>query len=72
MRGKTELKLGQIGKVTILSDTKLVKIASNGSLSTVRTLKKGEEYRVYSYKSTHGGIWHRWRKFRSEEHQGKL
>ena len=50
MWGKTELKLGQIGKVTILSNTNLIKIASNGSLSTVRTLKKGEEYRVYSYK----------------------
>lgn len=57
MWGKTELKIGQIGKVTILSNTNLVKMASNGSLSTVRTLKKGEEYRVYSYKSNHGGLY---------------
>jgi len=57
MWGKTELKLGQIGKVTILANTSLVKLESNGSLSTVRTLKKGEEYRVYSYKSNHGGLY---------------
>ena len=56
MWGKTELKLGQIGKVTILSNTTLVKL-SNGSLSTVRQLKKGEEFRVYSYKSNHGGLY---------------
>lgn len=40
MWGKTELKLGQIGKVTILSKTELVKLESDGSLSTVRTIKK--------------------------------
>lgn len=57
MWGKTELKLGQIGKVTILSNTNLVKIESNDSLTKVRTLKKGEEYRVYSYKSNHGGLY---------------
>jgi hypothetical protein len=57
MWGKTELKLGQIGKVTILSNTNLVKMDSNGSLTTVRTLKKGEEYRVYSYNSNHGGLY---------------
>lgn len=57
MWGKTELKLGQIGKVTILQDTNLVKLASNGSLTIVRTLDKGEEYRVYSYKSNHGGLY---------------
>lgn len=57
MWGKTELKLGQIGKVTILSNTNLVKMESNGSLTTVRPLKKGEEYRVYSYKSDHGGLY---------------
>ena len=57
MWGKTELKLGQIGKATILADTTLVKLESNGSLSTVRTMKKGEEYRVYSYKSNHGGLY---------------
>ncbi|WP_253278862.1 hypothetical protein [Psychrobacillus sp. FJAT-21963] len=57
MWGKTELKLGQIGKVTILSDTTLVKLESNGSLSNVRKMKKGEEYRVYSFKSNHGGLY---------------
>lgn len=57
MWGKTELKLGQIGKATILSETKLVKLESNGSLSTVRVMKKGEEYRVYSYKNDHGGLY---------------
>ena len=56
MWGKTELKLGQIGKVTILSDTNLVKV-SNGSLENIRTLKKGEEFRVYSYKSEQGGLY---------------
>lgn len=57
MWGKTELKLGQIGKATILSNTNLVKLESNGSLTTVRTMKKGEEYRVYSFKSNHGGLY---------------
>lgn len=57
MWGKTELKVGQIGKVTILSNTNLVKMDNNGSLTTVRPLKKGEEYRVYSYKSNHGGLY---------------
>ncbi|WP_391204716.1 excalibur calcium-binding domain-containing protein [Psychrobacillus sp. L4] len=57
MWGKTELKLGQIGKETILADTKLVKLESNGSLTIVRSMKKGEEYRVYSYKSQHNGLY---------------
>lgn len=57
MWGKTELKLGQIGKVSILQDTYLMKIESDGSLSTIRTLKKGEEYRVYSYKGQQNGLY---------------
>lgn len=57
MWGKTELKQGQIGKVTILADTNLVKIGSNGSLNKVGTLKKGEEFRVYTYKGTSGGLY---------------
>lgn len=57
MWGKTELKLGQIGKVTILANTPLVKLNSDGSLITVRTLKPGEEFRVYSYKSNNGGLY---------------
>ncbi|QGM28956.1 hypothetical protein GI482_00345 [Bacillus sp. N3536] len=57
MWGKTELKIGQIGKVTILSPSELVKLNSDGSLSTVRALKKSEEFRVYSFKSQHGGLY---------------
>lgn len=57
MWGKTELKIGQIGKVTILANTQLMKIESDGSLTTVRTLKKGEEYRVYSYKGQQNGLY---------------
>lgn len=57
MWGKTELKIGQIGKVTILQDTTLVKLESNGTLSTIRTLKKGEQYRVYNYKSNFNGLY---------------
>lgn len=44
MWGKTELKLGQISKVTISANTPLVKLNSDGSLINVRTLKKGEEF----------------------------
>ena len=36
MWGKTELKVGQIGKVTIISDTSLEKLNNDGTLSTVR------------------------------------
>ncbi|WP_056827937.1 hypothetical protein [Psychrobacillus sp. FJAT-21963] len=57
MWGKTELKIGQLGKVTILSNTSLWKLNSDGSLIKIRDLKKGEEYRVYSYKSVHGGLY---------------
>lgn len=54
MWGKTELKLGQIGKVTVLTTTPLVRLASDGSIPTVRYLEKGEEYRVYSVKRNPG------------------
>ena len=57
MWGKTELKQGQIGKVTILGTIELVKINTDGSLSVIRNLNKGEEYRVYSYKNDHGGLY---------------
>ena len=56
MWGKTELKIGQIGKVTVLQDTPLVQIATDGTLTTIRTLRKGDEYRVYSYKSQNNGL----------------
>lgn len=55
MWGKTELKLGQIGKVTILVDTVLVELEDDGSLTTVRAIKKGEEYRVYTFKNHPNG-----------------
>ncbi|WP_066297258.1 hypothetical protein [Bacillus sp. FJAT-29937] len=57
MWGKTELKQGQIGKVTILGTIELVKINTDGSLSVIRNLNKGEEYRVYSFKNEHGGLY---------------
>lgn len=57
MWGKTELKSSQIGKVTILSNKSLWKLEKDNSLTKVRDLKKGEEYRVYSYKSIHGGLY---------------
>lgn len=57
MWGKTELKLGQIGKVTILSKTELVSLNANGTTKVVRTLKAGEEFRVYSYKGNQGGLY---------------
>ncbi len=57
MWGKTELKVGQLGKATILNDTTLWKIESDNSLKKIRTLKKGEEYRVYNYKAIHNGLY---------------
>ncbi|WP_066297239.1 hypothetical protein [Bacillus sp. FJAT-29937] len=57
MWGKTELKQGQIGKITILGNTDLVKINTDGNLSVIRNLNKGEEYRVYSFKNDHGGLY---------------
>lgn len=57
MWGKTELKDGQIGKVTIISKTTLWKIDTNNTLIKIRDLKKGEEYRTYSYKNNNGGLY---------------
>jgi len=56
MWGKTELKKGQIGKVTILKDTPLIHIGKDPLYDggAVRELKKGEEYRVYSTKTPEG------------------
>ncbi|WML46728.1 hypothetical protein RCG23_13855 [Neobacillus sp. PS3-34] len=50
--GKTLLKRGQIGKITVLTNTPLYKISSNGAdlIPQPRTLKKGEELRIYTYK----------------------
>lgn len=54
--GKITLKEGHIGKVIINKDTPLYKLDKENKLTTVRTLKKGEEYGVYSKKTdkTHG------------------
>ena len=49
MWGKTELKQGQIGKVTILSDVHSNKIVNN-TTPLAKELKKGGEFRVYSYR----------------------
>ena len=49
MWGKTELKQGQIGKVTILTNVNAVKQTGNTIVQGKR-LKKGEEFRVYSYR----------------------
>lgn len=57
MWGKTELKVGQIGKVTIYTSTSLWKLENDNSLTKIRDLKKGEEYRVYSYKSNNNGLY---------------
>ncbi|WP_391207719.1 hypothetical protein [Psychrobacillus sp. L4] len=57
MWGKTELKIGQLGKATVLSNSVLWKMDKDNSLIKIRDLKRGEEYRVYSYKGNHGGIY---------------
>ena len=49
MWGKTELKQGQIGKVTIVTNVNAVKLNGN-TLVQDKRLKKAEEYRVYSYR----------------------
>lgn len=48
--GKTELKSGQIGRVTVLKDTKLFKPVGEKK-EVIRNLKAGEQYRVYAFKS---------------------
>ncbi|MGN7402364.1 excalibur calcium-binding domain-containing protein [Cytobacillus praedii] len=53
MWGKTELKQGQIGKVTILTNVNATKINEN-TLTQDKRLKKGEEYRIYSYRVVTG------------------
>lgn len=49
MWGKTELKKGQIGKVTILTNVNATKIKGN-TLTQDKRLKKSDEYRIYSYR----------------------
>jgi len=57
MWGKTELKAGQIGKITVLSATPIYQAKDNTFEKADRTLKKGDEYRVYSYKGQDGGYY---------------
>lgn len=57
MWGKTELKTGQIGKITILKRINLWQDSphESGKLHMVRVLNPSEEYRVYRYREDHGG-----------------
>ena len=55
MWGKTELKKGQIGKITVTKPINLWERDANNKLSFERVLKPGEEYRVYRYDNLHGG-----------------
>lgn len=58
MWGKTELKQGQIGKVTVLSPTPIYQYNPDHLLSKLdRTLNKSEEYRVYSMKEFDAGYY---------------
>lgn len=51
--GVAELKQNQIGRLTMIKDTPLLK-ENNGEFSRARTLKKGEHYRIYGYKEIKG------------------
>ncbi|MGE7977379.1 peptidoglycan recognition protein family protein [Psychrobacillus sp. NPDC093200] len=54
MWGKTELKKGQIGKITILKPINLW-TEKDGKLVEVRVLNPEEEYRAYSYREEYDG-----------------
>ena len=54
MWGKTELKKGQIGKITIIKPINLW-TEKDGKLLEVRVLNPGEEYRVYNYREENCG-----------------
>lgn len=54
MWGKTEVKPGQTGKLTIKEPITLWK-ETDGKLVALKTLNKGEEYRIYGYRADHGG-----------------
>lgn len=56
MWGKTEVKPGQIGRLTIKQPIELLK-ESNGSFIQERTLNPGEQYRIYGYRSENGGYY---------------
>ena len=57
MWGKTELKIGQIGKITVISSTPTYQMKEGVFKQGSRSLKKGDEYRVYSYKGQEGGYY---------------
>ncbi|MFE8701731.1 copper amine oxidase [Cytobacillus sp. FJAT-54145] len=50
--GKTQLKSGQIGRITVLSSTPLYKLSKDGKefIVQTRTLNAGEEFRVYNFR----------------------
>lgn len=54
MWGKTEVKPGQIGRLTIKEPVTLYKDV-NGTLSPLKTLNKDEQYRIYGYRAEHDG-----------------
>ncbi|MED3554067.1 hypothetical protein [Cytobacillus praedii] len=54
MWGKTEVKPGQIGRLTIKEPITLWK-DTNGSLQQLKTLQPNEQYRIYGYRAEHGG-----------------
>lgn len=57
MWGKTELRKGQKGKITVLKDINVWKDSPDvkGEIIHTRTLKAGGEFRVYNYREEHGG-----------------
>jgi hypothetical protein len=55
MWGNSELKRGQIGRITVQKPINLWKRDRYNQLQFVRILKPGEQYRVYSYDNLYGG-----------------
>ncbi|WP_313891102.1 peptidoglycan recognition family protein [Psychrobacillus sp.] len=57
MWGKTELKPGQKGKITVLQDINVWEDSphASGEIVHTRTLKAGGEFRVYNFREEHGG-----------------
>lgn len=57
MWGKTELKPGQKGKITVLKAINVWEDSphESGKIIHTRTLEPGGEFRVYNYREEHGG-----------------
>lgn len=55
MWGNSELKRGQIGRITVQKPINLWKRDRYNKLQFVRILKPGEQYRVYTYDKLYGG-----------------